>query len=41
MRKDIINKLEIVIKKTLSCWIKLRLYTNIVKLHGIEDYVLN
>ena len=41
MSQEIIGKLETVIKKTLSCWRNLRLSTNIVKIHGIEDHLLD
>ena len=37
---EIINKLEFVIDKTILCWRNLRLSTNMVKIHGIEDYLL-
>ena len=37
---EIINKLEIVIDKTILCGRNLRLSTNMVKIHGIEDYLL-
>ena len=36
-----INKLEIIIKKTLLCWRNVRLSTQMVNIHGIEDYLLN
>ena len=41
MSNEIIDKLEIVIKNTLSCWRNLRLSTKMVKINGIEDYLLN
>ena len=37
----IIEKLEIVIDKTMICWRNLRLSTKIVKIHGIEDHILD
>ena len=37
----IIEKLEIVIDKTMICWRNLRLSTKIVKMHGIEDHILD
>ena len=39
--KEIIDKLEIIIKNSLSCWRNLRLSTKTVKIHGIEDHLLN
>ena len=38
MSNEIIDKLEIVIKNTLSCWRHLRLSTKMVKMNGLEDY---
>ena len=38
---DIIDKLEIVIEKTMLCWRNLRLSTKMVKIHGIEDHLLD
>ena len=38
--KKIIEKLEIVLEKTLLCWIHLRLSTKMVKIHWIEDHFL-
>ena len=38
---EIIDKLEIVINKTMICWRNLRLSTKIVKNHGIEDHLLD
>ena len=37
----IIEKLEIVITKTMICWRNLRLSTKMVKIHGIEDHLLH
>ena len=36
-----IDMLEIVIKKTLSCWRNLQLSTKMVSIHDIEDHLLN
>ena len=41
MTKKMIDKLEIVIQNTLSCWTYLRLSTKMVEIHGIEDHLLN
>ena len=38
---EIIDKLEIVIDKTMICWRNLRLSTKMVKIHGIEDHLLD
>ena len=38
MTKEIINKLKIFIKRTLSCWINLRLSMKTIKIHRIEDH---
>ena len=38
---EIIDKLEIVIDKTMLCWRNLRLSTKMVKIHGIEDHLLD
>ena len=38
---EIIDKLEIVIDKTMTCWPNLRLSTKMVKIHGIEDHLLD
>ena len=40
MLKQIIDKLEIIIDETLSCWRNLRLSTKIVKIYGIEDFFI-
>ena len=37
----VIEKLEIVINKTMICWRNLTLSTKIVKLYGIEDHLLD
>ena len=37
----IIEKLEIVITKTVICWRNLRLSTKMVKIHGIKEYLLH
>ena len=37
----IIEKLEIVIDKTMICWRNLRLSTKMVNIHGIEDHLLD
>ena len=39
MSKQIIEKLEIVNKKALSCWINLQLSMKLVKIYGIEDHL--
>ena len=39
--QQIIQKLEIVIEKTLSCWISLRSSTKMVKIHWIENNLLD
>ena len=41
MSQEIIERLEIVIEKTLSCWRNLLLSTNMVKIHVIEDHLLD
>ena len=38
---EIIDKLEIVINKTMLCWINLKLSIKMVKNHGIEDHLLD
>ena len=37
----IIDKLETVIDQTMTYWRNLRLSTKMVKIHGIEDHLLN
>ena len=37
----IIEQLEIVIDKTMSCWRNLRFSTKRDKIHGIEDHLLD
>ena len=39
--KNIIDKLEIAITQTISCWRNLRLSTKMPKIHGIEDYLFD
>ena len=41
MSQEIIERLEIVIEKTLSCWRNLLLSTKMVKIHVIEDHLLD
>ena len=41
MSQEIIEKLEIDIGKTLSCWGNLRLSAKTVIIHGIEDHLLD
>ena len=41
MSKRIIDKLDIVIKMTLSCWRNLRSSTIMAKIHGIKYHLLN
>ena len=41
MSQEIIEKLEIVIEKTFSCCRNLWLSTKMVKIHGIEDHLLD
>ena len=41
MTSEIIDKLEIVLEKPMLCWRNLRLSTKMVKIHGIEDHLLN
>ena len=41
MTSDIIDKLENFIEKTMLCWRNLRLSTKMVKIHGIEDHLLD
>ena len=41
MTSEIIYKLEIVIEKTMLCWRNLRLSTKMVKIHVIEDHLLD
>ena len=38
---DIIDKLEIVLDKTMLCWRNFRLLSKMVKIHGIEDNLLD
>ena len=38
---EIIDKLEIIIDKTMLCWRNLRVSTKMVKIHGIEDHLLD
>ena len=39
--QKIIEKLEIMIDKTIPCWGNLRLSTKMVKIHGIQDCLLD
>ena len=41
MTSEMIDKLEIVIEKTMLCWRNLRLLTLMPKIHGIEDHLLD
>ena len=41
MTSEIIDNLEIVIEKTMLCWRNLRLSTEMVKICGIEDHLLD
>ena len=37
----VIEKLEIMIDKTMTCWRNLKLSTKMVKIRGMEDHLLN
>ena len=41
MSEEIIDKLEIIIKKILLCWRNLHLSTKMVKIHDLDDHLLN
>ena len=41
MSEEITDKLEIIIKKILLCWRNLHLSTKMVKIHDLDDHLLN